>query len=40
MTARGNAQEDIYTHDEEGEKYLELLANACKRFDCIVMPIV
>lgn len=33
VTARGNAQGDIYTRNEEREKYLELLANACKRFD-------
>lgn len=33
VTARGNAQGDIYTHDEEREKYLAIFANACKRFD-------
>ena len=33
VTARGNARGDIYTHDDEREKYLELLGNACKRFD-------
>ena len=33
ITARGNAQGDIYTHDEERKKYLTLLANACERFD-------
>lgn len=33
VTARGNARGDIYTDDEERERYLELLAKACKRFD-------
>ena len=33
VTARGNARSAIYTHNEERIKYLELLANACKRFD-------
>ena len=33
ITSRGNAQGDIYTHDEERQKYLTLLANACERFD-------
>ena len=33
VTARGNAQGDIYTHDEEREKYLAIFANACNRFD-------
>jgi putative transposase len=33
ITARGNAQGDIYTYDEERQKYLTLLANACERFD-------
>ena len=33
LTARGNAQGDIYTHDEEREKYLSLLSNACNRLD-------
>jgi len=33
VTARGNAQGDIYTHDEERQKYLALLANSCERFD-------
>lgn len=33
VTARGNARGDIYTHNDEREKYLGLLGNACKRFD-------
>jgi REP element-mobilizing transposase RayT len=33
VTARGNAQGDISTSNEQREKYLELLAKACKRFD-------
>jgi len=33
VTARDNAQGDIYTQNEDREKYLELLANACKRYD-------
>jgi len=33
ITARGNAQGDIYTHDEERQKYFTLLANVCERFD-------
>ena len=33
ITARGNAQCDIYTHDEERHKYLTLVSNVCERFD-------
>jgi hypothetical protein len=41
ITARGNAQGDIYTHDEERQRYLILLANMpASALTGIVMPVV
>lgn len=32
VTARGNERRDIYIHNDEREKFLELFANACERY--------
>ena len=33
VTSRGDRREDIYTDDEDREKWLEILGNVCSRFN-------